>query len=96
MQKEWAKKLPVDHPDAIFKGGHVFQENWVTDGFSEAAMFGMLSSQLAAMEAGRMVDAYGLFDNNSITQADAKQAYVQAKLKGPAQTWVRLPKECRG
>ena len=44
------------------------------------------------MQSGKAVDAYGCFPDNACEQADAEQAYVQAKLLG-AETWVALPEE---
>ena len=45
------------------------------------------------MEAGKACDALGLAPGCAVEQADAEQAYVQARLGGDAQTWVRLPRE---
>ena len=44
------------------------------------------------MEAGKCVDAYALLKGHSCQQADAIQAYVQAKLGG-TETWILIPKE---
>ena len=43
------------------------------------------------MEASKAADAYGMIRGHIIEQADAVQAYIQAKLQGPATTWVMLP-----
>ena len=46
-------------------------------------MFQELGSHPPTMEAGRSCDAYGLFEAQSIEQADAKRAYTQAYLTNP-------------
>ena len=55
-------------------------------------MFQELGSCPATMEAARTADAYGCFPGHAAEQADAEQAYTQARLVGAA-TWVRLPRE---
>ena len=55
-------------------------------------MFQELASTPATMQASKAADLYGSFEGHIVEQADAKQAYTQAKLKG-VPTWVRLPKE---
>ena len=55
-------------------------QNW------DAAMFQELGSAPASMQASKAVDAYGLFAGHTAAQADAVQAYIQAKLTGPATT----------
>ena len=42
------------------------------------------------MEAGRVVDSYGLRTDYSIEQSDAIQAYLQGELRG-RDTWILLP-----
>ena len=44
------------------------------------------------MAAAKAADAYGLLPGHAAQQADAMQAYTQAKLIG-TDTWVRLPKD---
>ena len=44
------------------------------------------------MEAGRLVDAFGLRPSYAIQQYDAVQAYVQAKIRGKP-TWILLPRD---
>ena len=56
-------------------------------------MFEDLGSSPAAMEAGLVLDAYGLAAGNETQIANAIQAYVQTTLKCKAETWVRLPKD---
>jgi hypothetical protein len=46
------------------------------------------------MEAAKAADCYGLFPGHAVEQADAEQAYTQAKLGGTP-TWVRLPPDAR-
>jgi hypothetical protein len=55
-------------------------------------MFAELSSALAAVQAGKAADAYGLQAGSSTEQSDAEQAYIQSKLGGDP-TWVRLPRD---
>ena len=54
--------------------------------------FEELSSSPAAMAAAKAADIYGLIPGHAAEQADAMQAYAQAKLNG-TDTWVRLPKD---
>ncbi|WP_288993063.1 polyprotein of Ty1/Copia retrotransposon, partial [uncultured Marinobacter sp.] len=72
----------------VFRGDQVKDQNW------EAAMFQDLGSAPATMAASKMADAFGCIEGHSLMQADAVQAYVQAKITGPP-TWVCLPKEVR-
>jgi hypothetical protein len=74
-----------------FKGRVVFQGNNVRDQNWDAAMFQDLGSAPASMQASKAADAFGLFPGNTLEQADAVQAYIQAKLTGPTETWVLLP-----
>ena len=46
------------------------------------------------MEAAKAADCYGFFPGHPVEQADAEQAYTQAKLGGTP-TWVSLPPEAR-
>ena len=70
----------------------VYQGNNVKDEHGGVALFQELSSAPATMQAGKSCDTWGLNHGHTIQQADAVQAYVQAKLKGDP-TWVRLPRE---
>ena len=54
-------------------------------------MFADVDSSPSSMEAGRLVDAFGLRPNYEIQQSDAVQAYLQAKTRGTP-TWVLLPR----
>ena len=55
----------------------------------------LFGSHPPTMEAGRSCDAYGLFEGHKIEQADAKRAYIQAKLTNPQgiPTYVLLPED---
>jgi hypothetical protein len=46
------------------------------------------------MEAGRLVDSFGLRPGYEIQQSDAVQAYLQVRLRGKP-TWVLLPRDQR-
>ena len=72
-----------------FKGRVVFQGNNVRDQHWEWAMFQELSSAPATMEATKTCDLYGSLPGHIVQQADATQAYTQAKLKG-VKTWLRM------
>jgi hypothetical protein len=87
-------ELPDGHPNKKFKGRVVFQGNDVKDENWDVALFQELSSCPATMEAAKAADCYGLFPGHDIQQADAEQAYTQAKLGGTP-TWVRLPPDAR-
>jgi hypothetical protein len=89
---EKGSELPVGDPNRKYKGRVVFQGNQVKDECWDVAMFNELSSAPASMEAGKACDAYGLLQGFCTQQADAVQAYIQAKLSGTP-TWVRLPRE---
>ena len=64
----------------------------IRDENADAALFSELGSSAAAMEAGKVLDAYEHAPGNGCQQADGKQAYTQTTLKG-TETWVRLPKD---
>ena len=73
------------------KGRVVFGGDDVQTKKKEIAMFQELASCPATLEASASADCYGLLKGHSAEQADAKQAYVQARIRGTP-TWVRLPK----
>ena len=75
-----------------FKGRTVFQGNNVRDENSDVALFSELGSSPATMEAGKAVDTYGAQPGFTTEQADGKQAYTQALMKG-VETWVELPRD---
>ena len=85
-------ELAIDDPKRKFKYRVVFQGNQVHTQNFEVAMFQDLGSSPASMEAGKAVQAFGLFPGHDIQQADAEQAYIQAELTG-TETWVALPEE---
>jgi hypothetical protein len=64
----------------------VKNQNW------DNAMFADLGSSPASMEAGRIVDAFGMRKGYTIQQSDAVQAYLQAKIRGKP-TWVVIPQD---
>ena len=82
--------LPQGDPRREFKGRVVFQGNKVKNQNWENAVFSDLGSSPSSMEAGRLVDSYGLRTDYSIEQSDATQAYAQAELRGRG-TWILLP-----
>lgn len=51
-----------------------------------------MGSAPAAVEASRACIVKGLPKGNCIAQADAMQAYIQAKLAG-VEAWVEIPEE---
>ena len=75
----------------IFKHRYVLQGNRAKDE-SYTAMFQVLGSSPAPMEASRACGFVGCLRGNISQQADAEQAYVQAPLEGP-ETRVQLPEE---
>ena len=91
---EKGSELPYGHPDRKMKGRIVFQGNNVKDSNGNYAIFAELSSCPVAMEASKICDFYGSIDGNTVEQADARQAYVQAKLGGN-ETWIEVPPELR-
>ena len=55
-------------------------------------MFQELASSPATMQACKSADLWGCLLGHCITQADATQAYTQAKFLR-TETWVRLPED---
>jgi len=68
----------VPDPRKKYKYRVVFQGNRVVDQDWQAAEFMNQGSAPASMEASRMADMISCFPGNSMQQADATQAYVQA------------------
>ncbi len=89
---EKGSELPDGDPGKKYKGRVVFQGNEVRDQNFDYAMFDELSSAPATMAAAKAADAFGGLKGHATEQADAEQAYIQAKLGGKP-TWVRLPKD---
>ena len=83
-------ELAEKDPRRKFKGRVVFSGDRVKDQNWDHAMFQELSSCPATMQAAKAADTYGLMPNHVVMQADAEQAYTQAKLGGTP-TWIRLP-----
>jgi hypothetical protein len=79
-------------PRRYFKFRVVFQGNNVKDQDWQVALFNEMASTPATLEASRISDIYGSFDGHSIQTRDVEQAYLQAKLEGPA-TYIMLPEE---
>jgi hypothetical protein len=84
--------LPTGDPRRKFKGRVVFQGNNVKNQNWENAVFSDLGSSPSSMEAGRLVDAYGLRHGFDIQQSDAAQAYLQAELRGNP-IWIAIPQD---
>ena len=84
--------LPAGDARRKFKGRVVFQGNNVKNQNWDNVMFADLGSSPASMEAGRIVDAFGMRKGYTIQQSDAVQAYLQAKIRGKP-TWVIIPQD---
>ena len=83
-------QLPEGNPGRKFKGRGVLLGNQVKNQHWEAAFFQDLGNSPASFEASRWADFFGCLPGHSVKLADAFQAYIQAKLKGPL-CWVELP-----
>ena len=70
----------------------MLQGNRVVDQNMDEAQFQDMGSAPATIEASRMCILKGLFPGDVVEQADAMQAYIQAKLGG-TETWVEIPEE---
>ena len=88
---EKGSELPIGNPGRKFKGRAVFQGNNVRDQNFDWAVFQELGSSPASLTASKIADGYGLASGNTIQQADAEQAYINATLN-TTETWVRLPR----
>jgi len=86
-------ELGEDDPLRKLKARVVLQGNNVKDHNWDVAIFQDLSSSPATMQASKAVDFWGSLPGHDEDQADAKQAYTQAKLSSPNETWVGLPRE---
>lgn len=58
----------------------------------DEAQFQYLGSAPATVEASTFCITKGWLPGNKIEQADAQQAYIQAKLGG-TETWVEIPED---
>ena len=74
--------LAADDPRRKYKARVVLQGNRVMSQDREAAMFQDLGNAPATMEASRSIDRYGCLPGHIEEQSDARQAYIQAYLKG--------------
>ena len=83
-------QLPEGDPGRKFKGRGVLLGNQVKNQHWEAAFFQDLGNSPASFEASRWANFYGCLPGHAVKLADAIQAYIQAKLKGPL-CWVELP-----
>ena len=83
-------QLPESDPGRKFKGRGVLLGNQVKNQHWEAAFFQDLGNSPASFEASRWADFYGCLPGHAVKLADAIQAYIQAKLRGPL-CWVELP-----
>ena len=83
-------QLPEGNPGRKFKGRGVLLGNQVKNQHWEAAFFQDLGNSPASFEASRWADFFGCLPGHSVKLADAIQAYIQAKLKGPL-CCVELP-----
>ena len=83
-------QLSEDNPGRKFKGRGVLLGNQVKNQHWEVAFFQDLGNSPASFEASRWADFYGCLPGHAVKLADAIQAYIQAKLKGPL-CWVELP-----
>ena len=92
IRVEKGSELPENDARRKFKYRLVFAGNAVPDENWQSATFQDLGSSLASQEAGKACDAYGCFPGHEVQQADAEQAYVQAKLTG-TETWIAIPEE---
>ena len=72
----------------------VFRGNDVRDQNFDVALFQDMGSAASTMDASRSCDLYGCMEDFTTEQADAEQAYIQAKFPpGVAPTWVCLPED---
>ena len=67
------KRINYHHHRVVFQGNNVVNESW------ETALFQNMGSSPATMEAGKICDMVGCYPENDTEQADANQAYVQAR-----------------
>ena len=84
---EKGSELPDGDERNKYKYRVVFQGNRVVDQNMDEAQFQDVGSAPAAVEASRLCILKGLMPGNKIQQADAQQAYIQAKLGGRRLGW---------
>ena len=85
-------ELPEGHPDRKMKARCVFLGDNIRDEHFNYAVFDEIGNSPSSIEAGRVVDAFSLFDGYVQEQSDAVSAYTQSFLTGPP-TWVAVPHE---
>ena len=90
---EKGSELAPDDPKRKYKGRVVYLGNQVRDEKWDHALFEELTSAPSTMQAGKALDAYGMFKGNTVEMSDAEQAYTQAKLDSPIVTWIELPSD---
>eukprot|EP00439_Symbiodinium_sp_Y106_P079167 s520_g17.t2 len=74
-------ELKQGDPNRKYKGRSAFQGNKVLDENADHALFAEMSSSPASMEAGKILDVFGSQPGYVIQQADANQAYTQARFR---------------
>ena len=87
---EKGAELQDNDPLKKMKGRAVFLGDQVKTQTGDFALFQDLGSSPSTFECSKICDFYAMQPGNSGQQADAIQAYTQAKLKG-TETWVTLP-----
>ena len=70
----------------VFQGNNVYNQNW------EIAVYRDCANTPTTMEASKFNDFYACLKGHQSTQADARRAFVQAKML-ETETWVALPRE---
>ena len=88
---EKAVELPESDLRRKHKGRAVRLGNRIWNQDYEQACFADLGSAPTLLEGGRSADAYGCLPGNDIEQADAVQAFIQARMR--SEVWVSLPRE---
>ena len=91
MVQKGAEYEPGD-PRKKYKYRVVLRGNDIKDQSFEVALFQEMATTPTTLEASRFCDLLGLLPGNATQGRDVEQAYLLAKMKGPA-TYVMLPKE---
>ena len=89
---EKGSELPAGDPRRKCKGRGVLLGNRVFNQDWESATVTELGNAPTLLEGARFTDAYGCLPGNAIQQAEAIQAHIQAKMRGP-KCWITLPRE---
>ncbi len=77
----------------ILKGRIVYRGDIGRDENGIAAVYQDLTASPTTVQGLNHCLAYGSLKGNTVTQADAIKAYVQAHLNAAQPTWIELPKE---